>query len=139
MIVVGIDGSAGSAAALAFAADEADIRGTDLRVVTAWHVPSGMYAGGFVPTVESLDYGSWQREMAERQMHDVLGPERAERTELVVIEGSPAAVLRSESERAELLVVGSRGHGGFTGLLRGSVSNQCAAHARCPVVIVRAQ
>jgi nucleotide-binding universal stress UspA family protein len=53
-----------------------------------------------------------------------------------VAEGAPAAVLVDESRRADLLVVGSRGHGGFTGLLLGSVSQQCAHHASCPVVIV---
>jgi nucleotide-binding universal stress UspA family protein len=53
-----------------------------------------------------------------------------------VVEGRPAAVLVDESQGADLLVVGSRGHGGFTGLLLGSVSQQCAHHAACPVVIV---
>ena len=119
-----------------FAAAEATLRGVPLRVVTAWYVPSGVYAGGFVPTVDSIDYGSWQRETAERQIKDVLGPDHAARADLVVTEGTPAAVLRNESDGAELLVVGSRGHGGFAGLLLGSVSQQCAAHAHCPVVIV---
>lgn len=137
MIIVGIDGSKGSEAALRFAAAEAELRGVPLRVVTAWYVPAGVYAGGFVPTTDSIDYRSWQRETAERQLNDVLGAERAARAELVVAEGSPAAVLRDESAAAELLVVGSRGHGGFAGLLLGSVSQQCAAHAQCPVVIVR--
>ena len=137
MIVVGIDGSKGSEAALRFAGAEAELRDVPLRVVTAWYVPAGVYAGGFVPTMDSIDYRSWQRETAERQLKDVLGADRAARSELVVAEGTPAAVLRDESEGAELLVVGSRGHGGFAGLLLGSVSQQCAAHAQCPVVIVR--
>ena len=136
MIVVGIDGSKGSKAALRFAGAEAELRGVPLRVVTAWYVPAGVYAGGFVPTVDSIEDRSWQRDTAERQMNDVLGPDRAALSELVVTEGTPAAVLRAESEGAELLVVGSRGHGGFAGLLLGSVSQQCAAHAHCPVVIV---
>lgn len=139
MIVVGVDGSSGSEAALRFAAREADLRRTRLRVVSAWHVPGGMYAGGFVPTVESMDYGAWQREIAERQVSDVLGADRAANVELVITNGSPAAVLRDESEHAELIVVGSRGHGGFSGLLLGSVSQQCAAHAHCPVTIVRGE
>jgi nucleotide-binding universal stress UspA family protein len=54
-----------------------------------------------------------------------------------VVEGPAASVLVDESRAADLLVVGSRGHGGFTGLLLGSVSQQCAQHAECPVVIVR--
>jgi nucleotide-binding universal stress UspA family protein len=129
MIVVGIDGSKGSEAALQFASAEAELRDVPLRVVSAW----------YVPTVDSVDYASWQRETAERQLNDLLGADRAAATELVVTEGSPAAVLRDESESAELLVVGSRGHGGFAGLLLGSVSQQCAAHAHCPVVIVHSE
>jgi nucleotide-binding universal stress UspA family protein len=66
----------------------------------------------------------------------VLGDDPGVVVELLVEEGSAARVLIRESENAELLVVGSRGHGGFVGLLLGSVGQQCAAHARCPVVIV---
>ena len=138
MIVVGIDGSAGAEQALKFAAGEAALRGVPLRVVAACHLPTGLFAGGFVPTVDDIDYRAWTREAAQRRIADVLGADVAGSTELVVTEGNPAAVLVDESESAELLVVGSRGHGGFAGLLLGSVSQQCAAHAHCPVVVVRA-
>jgi nucleotide-binding universal stress UspA family protein len=137
MIVVGIDGSAGAQAALRFAADEASLRRTQLRVVSAWHVPTGVY---MPPTYMDLDLDAFRQtasEVAERQVVDVLGAERATTVGVVIHEGTPAEVLIAESRQAELLVVGSRGHGGFAGLLLGSVSQHCAAHAHCPVVVVR--
>jgi nucleotide-binding universal stress UspA family protein len=137
MIVVGIDGSDGARTALRFAADEASIRRTQLRVVSAWHVPTGVY---MPPTYMDLDLDAYRQtasDVAERQVVDVLGPERATAVYVVIHEGSPAEVLIAESRQAELLVVGSRGHGGFAGLLLGSVSQHCAAHAHCPVVVVR--
>jgi len=137
MIVVGIDGSAGSRAAKQFAADEASLRQTQLRVASAWHVPTGVY---MPPTYMDLDLDAFRQtasDVAERQVVDVLGAERAATVDVVIREGSPAEVLIAESRRAELLVVGSRGHGGFAGLLLGSVSQHCAAHAHCPVVVVR--
>lgn len=137
MIVVGIDGSAGSRAALQFAADEASLRQTELRVVSAWRVPTGIY---MPPTYMDLDLDAFRQttsDIAEREVVDVLGPERATTVGVVIHEGSPAEVLIAESRRADLLVVGSRGHGGFAGLLLGSVSQHCVAHSHCPVVVVR--
>ena len=137
MIVVGIDGSAGAQAALQFAADEASLRQTELRVVSAWHVPTGVY---MPPTYMDLDLDAFRQttsDVAERQIVEVLGSERATTVDVVIHEGSPAEVLIAESRQAELLVVGSRGHGGFAGLLLGSVSQHCVAHAHCPVVVVR--
>jgi len=137
MIVVGIDGSAGAQAALRFAGDEASLRQTELRVVSAWHVPTGVY---MPPTYMDLDLDAFRQtasEVAERQVVDELGAERAAAVGVAIHEGSPAEVLIAESRQAELLVVGSRGHGGFAGLLLGSVSQHCAAHAHCPVVVVR--
>ncbi len=137
MIVVGIDGSAGSRAALRFAAEEAALRQTKLKVVSAWQVPSGVY---MQPTYVELDLDVLRQaagDVAERQVVDVMGAERAKGVEVVMQEGNAAQVLLAESREAEMLVVGSRGHGGFAGLLLGSVSQQCAAHASCPVVVVR--
>ena len=136
-IVVGIDGSDGSREALRFAAAEATLRNEHLRVVSAWHVPTALYAGagsGFVAPVEEEDLSGAAQRAAEAELADVLGPDSG--AELVMREGNAAHVLIEESQNATMLVVGSRGHGGFTGLLIGSVGQQCAAHARCPVVIV---
>jgi nucleotide-binding universal stress UspA family protein len=139
MIVIGIDGSEGSALALRFAREEGRLRGEPLQAVTAWELPVPVYAGGFIaPSVTSDDVEKAAREVAEKQLVEVLGADGGERPELVVREGSAAGVLVDAAKQATMLVVGSRGHGGFTGLLLGSVSQQCAHHASCPVTIVPA-
>jgi len=138
-IVVGVDGSPESKAALVWALDEARLRGVGLRVVSAWHDVdlSAVDASGFVqPEVESA-----LRELGERKLADVLADVNARRfgveVESEVVDAPPAEALLGASDGADLLVVGSRGRGGFIGLLLGSVSHQCAHHASCPVAIVR--
>ena len=136
MIVVGVDGSDSAQAALRFALGEARLRGTTVRAVAAWHLATGEYGGAFDPAlVGDLDRDA--REALERALaaaeEDAAGVE----VESVVREGAPARVLVEEADAADLLVVGSRGLGGFRGLLLGSVSQQCTHHAPCPVVIVR--
>jgi nucleotide-binding universal stress UspA family protein len=134
-IVVGVDGSEESLRALRWALDEARLRGAPLECVHAWSLPV-VTSGGLLPITEGLV--------------ETLGEEAAKRVDVLfagldtegveveknVVEGPPAAVLVDAARDAELLVVGSRGHGGFAGLLLGSVSHQCAHHAACPVVIV---
>lgn len=139
MIVVGIDGSPGSRLALEFAVGEAELRGSDLRLVCTWQVPMPVYGGAMMaPTVPVDPFAEESRELAARQMSEVLAGHADVGAELVLREGSAARLLVEESKQAELLVVGSRGRGGFAGLLMGSVSQQCAVHASCPVVIVPA-
>jgi nucleotide-binding universal stress UspA family protein len=137
-IVVGVDGSPGSREALRFAVEEARLRNATLRAVTAWHVPAIAYSGGFAAAVEPRAY----EESAEAVGQEELAALREETVgveiERVVKEGQAARVLLDEAQGADLLVVGSRGHGGFAGLLLGSVSQQTAQHASCPVVIVTA-
>jgi nucleotide-binding universal stress UspA family protein len=138
LIVVGIDGSDESARALEWATDEAELRGSRLRVVTAWHVPVAVYSSGYTPMVAPS-----AQESSEHAAHTIAEGAAAELRErgfdadAVVEYGSAAQALVDASAEADMLVVGSRGHGGFTGLLLGSVSTQCAHHAQCPVVIVR--
>ena len=136
MIVVGIDGSTGAERALEWAAQEAVLRHRGLRIVAAWEVPAQVYAGAMVPGVAADDFKSSMREAAEAQAEQGLQAHPDLVTELIVREGSPAAVLLEEAREADLLVVGTRGLGGFRGLLLGSVSAQVAHHATCPVVIV---
>jgi nucleotide-binding universal stress UspA family protein len=136
--VVGIDGSDGSLEALRFAAEEARVRAATLRVVAAWRVPPPVYAGGFAGDLGRLS--EHLREGAEAVLDAALegmaGALEGVAVERLVGEGQAAHVLVDAAADAALLVVGSRGLGGFGGLLLGSVSQQAATHAPCPVVIV---
>ncbi|HLI53683.1 MAG TPA: universal stress protein [Acidimicrobiales bacterium] len=137
LVVVGVDGSESSSAALRWAADEARLRGATLKVVEAWHIPSVGY-GAYVAIPEGFE--DWAKEAAaslEEQLAEVLGDEPGVTVVREVVEGPAAKVILDAAEGAELLVVGSRGRGGFSGLLLGSVSAHVAHHAPCPVTIVR--
>ena len=139
-IVVGVDGSAASKEALRWALDEARLRGASVRVVHAWAFPTLMAGPGLVPPVV-LDVDTHQHEAAEvanSTVSEVAGSNPGLDIAVVAVQGSPAHALVEAAADADLLVVGSRGHGGFAGLLLGSVSQQTAHHARCPVVIIRA-
>ncbi len=136
-VVVGVDGSEGSRTALAWALDEARIRGATLRVVHAWALPYGPAVAGYVPLPEPPLHEAAE-EGARRVLDETLaaldgGGAGVER---LLVEGSAASVLVEQSRDADLLVVGSRGRGGFASLLLGSVGQQVAQHARCPVAIV---
>jgi nucleotide-binding universal stress UspA family protein len=147
-VVVGVDGSAGAGRALRWAAAEARLRKSGLRVVHAWTfgfagIPGGGY--GYTGDVRGLftaDGISEMRRVAEelldRAITEIATEARGIRIERQVVEGRAAQVLVGAAAEGDLLVVGSRGHGGFAGLLLGSISQQCAHHAACPVVIVPA-
>jgi nucleotide-binding universal stress UspA family protein len=143
LIVVGVDSSEGAKAALRFALEEAKLRQATLRVVHTWQFGYIGVSGieGFSPVV-GADLGDLRHTAAlalDAVMHEVVPHSNGVVIERRVSEGAPATVLVDESRLADLLVVGSRGHGGFAGLLLGSVGQQCAHHAACPVVIVRAK
>ena len=135
-IVVGVDGSGHAAKALRFAIEEARIRGAGLQAVMAWHLP---YYGGMAGMPLPLDADSIResyRAELEQAVAAVDASGLAAPIERTLVEGTPAGVLVDASKGADLLVVGSRGRGGFVGLLLDSVSQQVATHAHCPVVIV---
>lgn len=138
-IVVGVDGSASSKAALAWAVRQAELTGAGVEAVIAWHDPLMLGGVPFVPTaaLESVDYGEFAALVLGNAIRETVDPEGPVKVSRVVRAGNPAQVLLTASEGADLLVVGSRGHGGFTEALLGSVSQACVHHARCPVVIVR--
>ena len=137
LVVVGVDGSEASSAALRWAADEARLRGATLKVVEAWHVPSVGY-GAYValPPDSFEDWAKQTSASLEEQLTKVLGEEPGPSVVREVLEGPAAKAILEAATGAELVVVGSRGRGGFSGLLLGSVSAQVAHHARCPVTIV---
>lgn len=133
-IVVGVDTSESSKDALLWAAQQAQLTGASLRVVMAWEIPTMAF---WAPLPEGLDLSKDARDALEETIREALGPDPKVPITTVVAEGHPAPVLLEQSRDAELLVVGSRGHGEFTGMLLGSVSEHCVAHAPCPVVVVR--
>jgi nucleotide-binding universal stress UspA family protein len=136
-IVVGVDGSAGSKRALQFAIDEARASGDDVKAVSAWHVPAIVYEGGIGGVaVDPAEFEKGAEVELARALSEIDAADSGVTIKPVVRHGQPADALCEESEDAKLLVVGSRGLGGFRGLLLGSVSQQCAQHARCPVVII---
>jgi nucleotide-binding universal stress UspA family protein len=142
VIVVGVDHSPGAEAALVFAEAEARLRGASLRAVHAWQYGYIGYSGleGGTPLLggDINDLHAAAEAALEASVREAL-PDSDVEIERRAIQGVPASVLVDESRNADLLVVGSRGHGGFAQLLLGSVSQQCAHHAECPVVIVRAR
>lgn len=134
-IVVGVDGSEPSRAALVWAAAEARLRHCPLSVVHAWESPTGMDRYAADATVE---VGLAARDLLDGAIRETLGDRFDVEIHRDAVHGAPASALCDAAADADLLVVGSRGRGGFGGLLLGSVSKRCAAHAACPVVIVRA-
>ncbi len=130
-IVVGVDGSEGSKCALRWAARQAELTGACLDVVMIWEVPVvpyGVWTG--------YDAGGRAHETLDATVQEVLG--RSDRSHVVATatEGRPQFALLEAANQADLLVVGSRGYGSFASLPLGYVSQHCATHASCPVVIV---
>jgi nucleotide-binding universal stress UspA family protein len=137
-VIVGVDGSPGSAEALAWAARYATATGAKITAVHAWHYPAaGPVPAGRAPQPISDQVRATMQETLDRVVTEVFGTATPPNTDTKVAYGHPAMVLVNESEGADLLVVGSRGHGAFHGMLLGSVSIHCVTNATCPVVVVR--
>ncbi len=133
-IVVGVDGSASSIAALNWAAHQADLTGSRLDAVTAWQWPSKYQ---WTRTPPDYDPAGDTQKSVDAIIDEVRSAHPSVPIQSEVVEGHPARVLVDESEGAELLVVGSRGRGEFPGMLLGSVSQHCATSAHCAVVVLR--
>jgi nucleotide-binding universal stress UspA family protein len=160
VVVVGVDGSEGSAKALAWAAQEARMRGATLRIVHAWHFPrlsdaaylqasTPAQPSGFASDDTAYDEfrarvigaaggepGDAEASVVVAQIAAVLGASPDVPLERHVKQGRAPQVILEAAKDADLVVVGSRGRGGFTGLLLGSVSSQVAQHSHCPVTVV---
>jgi nucleotide-binding universal stress UspA family protein len=132
-IVVGVDGSQHSELALRWSARLAATLGARLDVVTAWDYPPSY---GWAAVAPDWDPGQDMEKVAADTVRAVFGDQPPAGTELHIREGGAAKVLLEACEGAVMLVVGSRGHGGFTGLLLGSVSANVAEHASCPVLVI---
>jgi nucleotide-binding universal stress UspA family protein len=140
-IVVGVEGSTGSRAALRWAIDEARVRHAVVEVITAY-LPTYVPAApdfGYVP-LDPADVVDEVRKMQDEVVQAVTAAIDTTGVEIrrTLLKGRAADTLIAAAEGAAMLVVGNRGRGGFRGLLLGSVSQQIAHHATCPVVIVRA-
>jgi nucleotide-binding universal stress UspA family protein len=138
--VVGVDGSAASIEALRWAVTEARAHGGAVRAVLVWELP---YTG-LATSMAQGPYGLPDTTIIEQEAAlrlqsciEAVGDTSPVEVHAEVLEGQPAAVLRELSHEADLVVVGSRGHGGFTALLLGSVSAQVVRHAHCSVVVIR--
>jgi nucleotide-binding universal stress UspA family protein len=139
-VVVGVDGSESSAAALRWAAYYADATGSTIRAVLAWHYPTaaGVPPVGVTPANVESEVEQSRQEVLDKAITAALGGEPRIPIERKLAYGHPVQVLIDESANADLLVLGHRGHGGFSGMMLGSVSTHCVTHAHCPVTVVRA-
>lgn len=129
-IVVGVDGSTEAEAALRYGAGLATAMNKRLDAVTVWSYPIA-----YSPLPPAYNPDEDARSIARQTAESVFGPEWPAGFDAFEREGNPARVLIKESEDADMVIVGSRGHGGFAGLLLGSVSAQVAEHAHCPVLV----
>jgi nucleotide-binding universal stress UspA family protein len=136
LVVVGVDGSDESVAALKWAASYAVATGATLHAILAWHYPAPVGPGpvGVAPASISDEV---RENMARALADTVAAADLGLPVDEIIEYGHPAQALVDASKDADLLVVGSRGHGSFTGMLVGSVSLQCVSQAHCPVVVVR--
>jgi nucleotide-binding universal stress UspA family protein len=131
-IVVGVDGSKPSKLALSWAMRISATTGASIDAVTAWHFPVS-FGWGYVT---GADTPADATKCLTDSVDEAFGAERPAGLRLLVRQGLPAKVFLDESTGATMLIVGSRGHGGFSGLLLGSVSANCAEHATCPVLVI---
>jgi nucleotide-binding universal stress UspA family protein len=137
-ILVGVDGSEGSLRALRWAVEEAAIRDAVVVAAAVWQSPYDYLLGdaGYHVPVDEGDLVRATRETLAKAIATVAAEHPEARIEPLVVEGDPAETLCEQADDADLLVVGSRGHGAFAELLLGSVSSKCAHHCHRPVLIV---
>lgn len=134
-IVVGVDGSASSAKALAWAVKQAKLTGEPIEAVTTWQWPTNY---GYAMAFEgSYDPEAGARELLDEALADVRKANPDVAITARTLQGEPRGVLMKRSADASMIVLGSRGHGEISGMLLGSVSSYCVTHAACPVLVIR--
>lgn len=138
-IVVGVDGSKDSLRALNWACEEAKRAGVPLVAVSVWTVPPTPTSPPFgsFPWGVSVEIGDATRSMLQQAVDDAEAEFPTVDISLYVVAGNASHELIRLSETADEVVVGAKGHGGFTGMLIGSVSQHVLAHSACTVVVVR--
>lgn len=136
-IVVGVDGSESSKAALRWAAKLSPSIGGTIEAVVAWEYPMMLGWEGGIPDWWRPDDDA--KKILEETLEEVFGKTPPKGLVGSVRQGHPTTILLDASKGAQMLIVGSRGHGGFVGLLLGSVSSACAEHATCPVLVVHGE
>jgi nucleotide-binding universal stress UspA family protein len=134
-IVVGVDGSASSQAALKWAAKQGQLTNTPVVAVATWDWPTNY--GTMDTWSADIDFEKDARSLLQLSMEESLDPDTRNKILPLVIHGPAGYVLEGASRTASLLVVGCRGHGEFAGMLLGSVSEFLATHSHCPIVIIR--
>ena len=132
-IVVGVDGFESSRAALRWSIHQAGLTGAVVEAVTAWHVPAGT---GWVPTADMPDYQEDAFTVLAEAVAGMCTIDPEVQVCPRVVQGRAGQVLVDAADGADLLVVGSRGHGGLAEALLGSVGQYCANNSSCPVVIM---
>jgi nucleotide-binding universal stress UspA family protein len=133
-IVVGVDGSDEANTALEWALDEGLLRGAEVEVIHAFHLFPDL--SELAALTEQPDMVAQADELLRKTVEPALATRPGVKVTTEAVQGPPAGTLLDAASGADLLVVGSRGRGGFAGLLLGSVSQQCVHHAPCPVVVV---
>ncbi len=140
LVVVGVDGSPSSRAALAWAVEQARLTGATVEAVIAWEVRANY--GGYpvpvpAPAPPNVDWGGLATKVLDHAIAEAPNLDKAVTIRPKVTPGNAGQALLDASKDADLLVVGHRGHGGLVEALLGSVSQYCVHHATCPVVVVR--
>jgi nucleotide-binding universal stress UspA family protein len=135
-VIVGVDGSPGSVLALGWACRRAQTCGDEVRAVCVWTLADS--GEDWMPPPGATAPGQRRAERVLQEAAEAVRRDQpAAEVLTLAVEGHAAHVLVEMSAQADMLVVGSRGRGGFSGLLLGSVSQQCVHHARCPVTVIK--
>lgn len=135
-IVVGVDGSEPSREALRWAVRQAEATGSSVEAIMTWQLPTAAYGFG-MPMPTANDFAPYCDKALHDVVQEVAGEHPSVEVSEVVTEGDARQALVTAAHGADLLVVGSRGHGEVAGILLGSVSEYCTTHATCPVVVIR--